>query len=100
MSANQLKQVLGTTYKTARRLSHRIRAAMRDAYPFHLKGIVEATEANSQSGAPPSELRERLHSHQERRHADRSHDDGTLARLGVSPLWRRQLAGRSWRDPS
>jgi transposase-like protein len=44
MSANQLKRVLGTTYRTAWYLSHRIRAAMKDAYPFPLKGIVEIDE--------------------------------------------------------
>lgn len=44
VSANQLKRILGVSYKTAWYLCHRIRAAMRDAYPFPLKGIVEVDE--------------------------------------------------------
>ena len=44
VSANQLKRVLGVSYKTAWYLCHRIRAAMRDAYPVPLKGIVEIDE--------------------------------------------------------
>ena len=44
MSANQLKRVLGVSYKTAWYLCHRIRAAMHDAYPVKLKGIVEIDE--------------------------------------------------------
>jgi transposase-like protein len=44
ISALQLKRTLGVAYKTAWYLSHRIRAAMRDAYPFPLRGIVEVDE--------------------------------------------------------
>ena len=44
VSANQLKRTLGVSYKTAWYLCHRIRAAMKDAYPIPLKGIVEIDE--------------------------------------------------------
>src|SRR5438270_12868086 len=44
MSANQLKRTLGTTYKTAFYLTHRIRAAMKDENPIPLSGIVEVDE--------------------------------------------------------
>jgi transposase-like protein len=44
ISALQLKRTMGVAYKTAWYLSHRLRAAMRDAYPFPLKGIVEVDE--------------------------------------------------------
>lgn len=44
MSANQLKRVLGVSYKTSWYLCHRIRAAVREAYPMPLKGIVEIGE--------------------------------------------------------
>ena len=44
ISAKQLERVLGISYKTAWYLCHRIRVAMRDAYPFPLKGIVEVDE--------------------------------------------------------
>ena len=44
ISANQLKRVIGVSYKTAWYLSHRIRAAVREAYPMPLKGIVEIDE--------------------------------------------------------
>jgi transposase-like protein len=44
ISSNQLKRMLGTSYKTAWYLSHRIRAAMRDEYPEQLRGIVEVDE--------------------------------------------------------
>jgi transposase-like protein len=44
MSANQLKRMLGTSYKTAWYLSHRIRSAMHDENPEPLSGIVEADE--------------------------------------------------------
>ena len=44
ISANQLKRVLGVSYKTAWYLCHRIRAAVREAYPVPLKGIVEIDE--------------------------------------------------------
>jgi transposase-like protein len=44
MSANQLKRTLGTTYKTAWYLSHRIRAAMKDEHPTPLTGVVEVDE--------------------------------------------------------
>jgi transposase-like protein len=44
VSANQLKRELGTTYKTAWYLTHRIRAAMKDENPIPLTGIVEVDE--------------------------------------------------------
>jgi transposase-like protein len=44
VSANQLKRELGTTYKTAFYLTHRIRAAMKDENPVPLSGIVEVDE--------------------------------------------------------
>ena len=44
VSANQLKRTLGTTYKTAWYLSHRIRAALKEVDAQLLKGIVEADE--------------------------------------------------------
>src|SRR6184192_1206915 len=44
MSANQLKRTLGISYKTAWYLCHRIRAAMKDANPTPLDGIVEVDE--------------------------------------------------------
>jgi len=44
ISAKQIERVLDLSYKTAWFLTHRIRAAMRDAYPFPLKGIVEVDE--------------------------------------------------------
>ena len=44
VSANQLKRTLNVSYKTAWYLCHRIRAAMRDAYPSPLRGMVEIDE--------------------------------------------------------
>lgn len=44
ISANQMKRTINVSYKTAWYLCHRIRAAMKDAYPFPLKGIVEVDE--------------------------------------------------------
>ena len=44
ISANQLKRVLGTSYKTAWYLCHRIRAAMKEANPLPLAGTVEVDE--------------------------------------------------------
>ena len=44
ISANQMKRMLGVSYKTAWYLNHRIRAAMLDANPEPLAGIVEADE--------------------------------------------------------
>jgi transposase-like protein len=44
MSANQLKRVLGLSYKTAWYLCHRIRAAMKEANPEPLDGVVEIDE--------------------------------------------------------
>ena len=41
VSSNQLKRTLAVSYNTARHLCHRIRAAMKDAYPVPLKDIVE-----------------------------------------------------------
>lgn len=44
VSANQLKRMLGVSYKTAWYLCHRIRAAMHDEAAPLLRGIVEADE--------------------------------------------------------
>ncbi len=44
ISANQLKRMLGVSYKTAWYLCHRIRAAMKDEGAELLTGIVEADE--------------------------------------------------------
>jgi len=44
ISANQLKRVLGVSYKTAWYLCHRIRAAMKDADMTPLEGTVEVDE--------------------------------------------------------
>jgi transposase-like protein len=44
MSASQMQRTLKVSYKTAWYLCHRIRAAMRDAYPMPLKGIIEVDE--------------------------------------------------------
>jgi transposase-like protein len=44
VSANQLKRMLGISYKTAWYLCHRIRAAMKEIDPPKMKGIVEMDE--------------------------------------------------------
>ena len=44
MSANQLKRMLGTTYKTAWYLCHRIRAAMKETERVPMTGTVEVDE--------------------------------------------------------
>lgn len=44
ISALQLKRTLNVAYRTAWYLCHRIRSAMRDAYPIPLRGIVEIDE--------------------------------------------------------
>ncbi len=44
ISANQMKRMLGVSYKTAWYLCHRIRATMKDANTRLLTGIVEADE--------------------------------------------------------
>jgi transposase-like protein len=44
MSANQLKRILGVSYKTAWYLCHRIRAAMKEVNPPLLDGTVEIDE--------------------------------------------------------
>jgi transposase-like protein len=44
MSANQLKRMLGTTYRTAWHLSHRIRSAFKEVDAQLLKGIIEVDE--------------------------------------------------------
>jgi transposase-like protein len=44
MSANQLKRILGVSYKTAWYLCHRVRAAMKEVNPEPLEGIVEMDE--------------------------------------------------------
>lgn len=45
ISANQLKRVLGVSYKTAWYLCHRIRAAMAEVNAEQLDGVVEVDEA-------------------------------------------------------
>lgn len=44
VSANQIKRTIGVSYKTAWYLCHRIRAAMREASPAPLSGVVEVDE--------------------------------------------------------
>lgn len=44
MSANQMKRVLGVSYKTAWYLCHRIRAAMTEVEPAQLNGTIECDE--------------------------------------------------------
>ncbi len=44
VSANQLRRMLGTTYRTAWHLSHRIRAALKEVDAQLLKGIIEVDE--------------------------------------------------------
>ena len=44
MSANQIKRTLGISYKTAWYLCHRVRAAMKEANPQPLGGVVEIDE--------------------------------------------------------
>jgi len=44
MSANQMKRILGVSYKTAWYLCHRIRAAMKEVSPSKLDGTVEMDE--------------------------------------------------------
>ena len=44
VSANQLKRTLAVSYKTAWYLCHRIRAAMKDARPAALRGVIEVDE--------------------------------------------------------
>jgi len=44
ISANQLKRMLGVSYKTSWYLCHRIRSAMQEAEPTMLSGVVEADE--------------------------------------------------------
>ena len=44
ISALQLKRTLNVAYRTAWYLCHRIRAAMEDAYPMPLRGVVEIDE--------------------------------------------------------
>lgn len=44
ISANQMKRLLDVSYKTAWYLCHRIRAAMKDAAPEPLRGIIEVDE--------------------------------------------------------
>jgi transposase-like protein/ribosomal protein L37AE/L43A len=44
ISANQIKRMLGVSYKTAWFLCHRIRSAMQEAEPTMLSGTVEADE--------------------------------------------------------
>ena len=56
MSANQIKRTLGISYKTAWYLCHRVRAAMQEANPEPLDGILEMDETyvrgKEKSGKP------------------------------------------------
>jgi transposase-like protein len=52
MSANQIKRMLGVSYKTAWYLCHRIRAAMKAVMPEPLDGTVEVDETYV-GGKPP-----------------------------------------------
>jgi transposase-like protein len=52
MSANQLKRMLGISYKTAWYLGHRIRAAMKEVMPEPLDGTIEVDETYV-GGKPP-----------------------------------------------
>jgi len=52
MSANQLRRMLGVSYKTAWYLCHRIRAAMKAVMPEPLEGTVEVDETYV-GGKPP-----------------------------------------------
>jgi transposase-like protein len=52
MSANQLKRMLGVSYKTAWYLCHRVRAAMKAVLPEPLDGTVEVDETYV-GGKPP-----------------------------------------------
>lgn len=52
MSANQIKRMMGISYKTAWYLCHRIRAAMKAAMPEPLDGTVEIDETYV-GGKPP-----------------------------------------------
>ena len=45
ISALQLQRTLNVAYRTAWYLSHRIRAAMEEAYPLPLKGLIEIDES-------------------------------------------------------
>ena len=45
VSANQIKRTMGVSYKTSWYLCHRIRASMKEAYPYPLRDIVEVDEA-------------------------------------------------------
>ncbi len=61
MSANQVKRTLGVSYKTAWYLCHRIRAAMKEASPTPLTGIIEADETwigGRKRGTPRGKWRE------------------------------------------
>jgi transposase-like protein len=58
ISANQLKRMLGVTYKTAWYLCHRIRAAMIETDPELLRGIVEVDETYVGGKKPARNRRE------------------------------------------
>jgi transposase-like protein len=78
VSANQLKRMLGVSYKTAWYLCHRIRAAMHDESAPMLRGIVEADE--TYVGGKP---RNRLHGIEGRREAARARRDNKAVVLGA-----------------
>ncbi len=78
VSANQLKRMLGVSYKTAWFLCHRIRAAMHDESAPLLRGIVEADE--TYVGGKP---RNSLHGVQGRREASRRRFDNKAVVLGA-----------------
>ncbi|HJP88564.1 MAG TPA: IS1595 family transposase [Candidatus Limnocylindrales bacterium] len=58
ISANQMKRMLGVSYKTAWYLCHRIRAAMIEVDPEPLTGIIEADE--TYHGNPPMRFGRRI----------------------------------------
>ncbi len=78
VSANQLKRMLGVSYKTAWFLCHRIRAAMHDESAPLLRGIVEADE--TYVGGKP---RHRHHGIDGRREASRRRFDNKAVVLGA-----------------
>jgi transposase-like protein len=78
VSANQLKRMLGVSYKTAWFLCHRIRAAMHDESAPLLRGIVEADE--TYVGGKP---RNSLHGVQGRREASKRRFDNKAVVLGA-----------------
>ena len=78
VSANQLKRMLGVSYKTAWYLCHRIRAAMHNESAPLLRGIVEADE--TYIGGKP---RNRQHGYRAKQRAALSRRDNKTVVLGA-----------------